>query len=615
MGKNYEDELALIPESLRWAASFDISPWEPIFARLKGGCLIVVASGGSVSAAHMLAQLHISTTGKLAVVMTPLEFISETHALDATVWFISAGGSNNDIVGALDAAIRLRVRDLVVLCGKKSSALVTLAEENKVKGIIAFDLPAGNDGFLATNSLVVFFGLALKCYSYDLPETIRHQDVIDEVLLGRDTIIVLYAGWLKPIAIDIESRFVEAALGSVQISDFRNFAHGRHHWMAKRSTNTSVLALVSPRYLDLANEILTHIPSDIPVVRWEISEEDPVESIVLLRRSLELAGRAAEKLGYNAGRPGVPEFGHRIYDLRTKLRLGLQTEGEIFIERKLRSTGTLAASERKQLEVNLANFTAALYQAEFAAIVLDYDGTMVETSHRFDSIPAEIASELNRLLSEGMTIGIATGRGKSIHPKLREAIDPQYWDKVCLGYYNGAVIRSLAEGCEKLASDTVVGDLKKARECLQSLVVTYQAEIETRTDQVTVQCKALDEKSLWLRVLEGLENAGITALKVARSSHSVDVLPRSVSKRNVVTHIASHLGVQEERVLKIGDRGSWPGNDVELLAMSNGLSVDQVSGSLTSCWNLAPHQVTGTEATLHYLSSVRSSRYFMSRES
>ena len=35
-------------------------------------------------------------------------------------------------------------------------------------------------------------------------------------------------------------------LGNVQISDFRNFAHGRHHWLAKRRETTGVLALLTP---------------------------------------------------------------------------------------------------------------------------------------------------------------------------------------------------------------------------------------------------------------------------------------------------------------------------------------------------------------------------------
>ena len=114
-----------------------------------------------------------------------------------------------------------------------------------------------------------------------------------------------------------ESRFTEAALGSVQIADYRNFAHGRHHWLAKRSTETGVLALISPVFANLAHDTLAEVPTNVPIERWEFSEESPAIALVGLQRSLELTGIAAARLGYDAGRPGVPEFGHHIYDLKT----------------------------------------------------------------------------------------------------------------------------------------------------------------------------------------------------------------------------------------------------------------------------------------------------------
>jgi len=60
-------------------------------------------------------------------------------------------------------------------------------------------------------------------------------------------------------------------------------------------------------------------------------------------------------------------------------------------------------------------------------------------------------------------------------------------------------------------------------------------------------------------------------------------------------------GDSNGRVIRIGDRGMWPGNDFDLLSDRLGLSVDEVSRDPDHCWNLSPAGVLGPQATLHYL--------------
>ena len=62
---------------------------------------------------------------------------------------------------------------------------------------------------------------------------------------------------------DVESRLTEAGLLPVQPADFRNFAHGRHHWLARHGKTTSVLAF-SEQESKIAKRTLDLIPSDIP---------------------------------------------------------------------------------------------------------------------------------------------------------------------------------------------------------------------------------------------------------------------------------------------------------------------------------------------------------------
>jgi len=112
---------------------------------------------------------------------------------------------------------------------------------------------------------------------------------------------------------------------------------------------------------------------------------------------------------------------------------------------------------------------------------------------------------------------------------------------------------------------------------------------------------SFSEDELWALVAGVLAKAGLGALTVLRSSHSVDVLAEGVSKLRVV-EAAGKLGGGD--VLCIGDRGRWPGNDHELLATPYGLSVDEVSRDLETGWNLAPPGMRGADALAYYLAKL-----------
>jgi hypothetical protein len=610
MGKNYDSELQLVGDTANWASALNLSSWSEAVARLTGRDLVVIASGGSIAAAQLLAQLHTFRSGRLAIVMTPLEFVSETHPLDSAVWFISAGGTNNDIIQAWHAAAIRAVHGVALLCANSGSPLAKLAREAGIRAAVVFDIPAGRDGFLATNSLIAFCCVILRLHGITPPAMPdRPRPAATTGLLERRTLVILYGGWLKAVAVDLESRFTEAALGSIQIADYRNFAHGRHHWLAKRGDDTAVLALISPVFAELARDTLAEVPANVPIERWEFSEESPAIALLGLQRALELAGFAATRLGYDAGRPGVPEFGHRIYDLTTPPRRPIPPTRETAIARKLRACGRHGERERDRMLVALTQFEATLQDAKLSGIVLDYDGTIVATARRFEAVEPAMASELNRLLDDGLLLGIATGRGKSVHERLRTAIAPAHWSRCTVGYYNGGTIRSLDDSCDGLVDLTIDPAIIAAEAALQHAPELAGAEFDTRPLQITVTRAESDEHGLWMKVRSVLERSNLGMLKVVHSSHSVDVVPLQVSKITVVEYVAQRACVGESAFLKIGDRGRWPGNDADLLAMSHGLSVDQVSGHPGSCWNLVPLGFTGPLATLYYLERVRAGRY------
>jgi hypothetical protein len=93
---------------------------------------------------------------------------------------------------------------------------------------------------------------------------------------------------------------------------------------------------------------------------------------------------------------------------------------------------------------------------------------------------------------------------------------------------------------------------------------------------------------------------------MVRSSHSIDVLAPGISKLSVVSSLRKTFSLKADAVvLCIGDRGRWPGNDYDLLSLPHSLSVDEVSTSSETCWNLAAPGHRGSQALVDYLNAIR----------
>src|SRR5262249_48930587 len=141
-----------------------------------------------------------------------------------------------------------------------------------------------------------------------------------ERALVPTTTSILYSSSLRPASVDMESRFVEAALGNVHATDLRNFGHGRHHWFAKRTDETGIIALVGDDQESLASRTLELIPDSVPIVRVDFKGPKDEQALAGLLVSLHVAAAAGRLRGIDPAKPGVPEFGRRLYHLAPSRR-------------------------------------------------------------------------------------------------------------------------------------------------------------------------------------------------------------------------------------------------------------------------------------------------------
>jgi hypothetical protein len=242
------------------------------------------------------------------------------------------------------------------------------------------------------------------------------------------------------------------------------------------------------------------------------------------------------------------------------------------------------------------------------AVVMDYDGTLVDSPKRYQPLDDCIAKELRRLLDLGVVIGVATGRGDSIQRELRTALpDPRHWPQIIVGYHNGAKVLRLDEPAPYLDGAPTHPQLRAAHEVLlREVDGRHLGGLRSREHQLTVT--AMAGQSLvhaWRATRECLDRHGLEGIRVWLSSHSVDVLSPVCSKLHVVSYVAQLAGCSPQAVLRIGDRGAWPGNDWELLAAPLSVSVDECSCDPSAGWNLLPPDLKGMRATTQILRRLR----------
>jgi fructoselysine-6-P-deglycase FrlB-like protein/hydroxymethylpyrimidine pyrophosphatase-like HAD family hydrolase len=659
MGRPYADELATLASTYTWALNLDLNHLMQSVKVLRSFPLIVVGSGGSLSVCTFVARLHETWARLPARVLTPLEFVCSPTLPASAVLLLSASGRNPDILAAADHAIESEHAAVVALCARTRTPLARTLASHRHAMVHEYIGPSPKDGFLATNSLLLTSTLLGRAYGASLPTAIpaigskedcaasaqmsgsAGADSSDDRLVSeaqrRPFVIALASGWATAAAVDLESKWSELGFGSVTVTDSRNFAHGRHHGLSRRLNDTLVLGLATSDDPGLVDETLKRLPTEAhrALVRSPLAGE--AGAIDLLMRVIKLTGAVGAAAGIDPGRPTVPSFGRALYH-RGIPRSTLKTRGrrtafgeaahtphpeDLWIQRKVSPVVWASATEeiREQWRTLCREWVTAAESQDVRGIVLDYDGTLCESSERFSKPALAIGEALAGLIDRGLQVGVATGRGDSVIEALRAVIPRSAWTQIIVGMYNGGVLSRLNEQ-PVLASETADAINRACTILTASPAIMATSQLRVRPTQLTVYpTKPLPKGLLHRFVLEALLVAEHLQVEVVTSDHTVDVTVQGISKQLVVDAVRSNLsrspeaplrtaiGHQDEtcypQIMTIGDQGQFGGNDASFLAHVLGLSVDHVSSSFIGCWNVAPSGARRTAAVLAYLRALQ----------
>lgn len=420
---------------------------------------------------------------------------------------------------------------------------------------------------------------------------------------------VLYGEIGEPIAYDIESKLSEAALGTVQLTDYRNFGHGRHHWFDKRGQNSCIVAIVTEYERKLAEKTIANMPNNIPVIYICTTFKNYLATLDLLIKSFYFVRDLGRVRGIDPGRPGVPDYGSKLYNLNyvSLLRDSLEKMSikDIAVARKCHVDNIRQVSPDVVAFYNnhYRQFVDKLNTTIFSMIAFDYDGTLSKPDKKnryLNRLDDDICFSIKALLEHNIKVAIVTGRGKSIIEILKNSLDISFYQNIVIGLYNGMLFYNLAdidkfENIEDAPLDNELQKLKSELDILNPYPL--KKGIENRRDQLVIETDY--SKEVYEICKEIIISNNLYNLNIWLSTHSMDVVVRpKVSKRNILEY---HDG----RVLCIGDCGMIEGNDFEMLSTSYSLSVDRVSRMPNACWNIAPEGVRGLNATLYYLKNLK----------
>lgn len=592
-----------------------------------GNCrpTVAVGSGGSAITARYFARCRETLFRQGTEVVTPVEFVTGNRDLAGhDVWLFSAGADNPDSIASVIAA---RARGAAIHIVTRNAAGAAAAAARDHSGSRIFEVPVADtkDGFLATHSLVgsvmalllaadqagedpigtPLTTRALRDFALALSPPARTAMAQRFSSLDRDRLLLLIADpGVRTVAELIETSAWEAAICPVQLTDVRNFAHGRHSWLHHRSNETFVLALTAHETRELWDRCAALLPP-VDATNIDYAGAGRLRNAIGVVEGLTIVEAMGLAVNIDPGKPGIGEFGRALYDGDGLLAVARALDPAVRHKQSALLARDDLDSADLPVRVAAADRREALRGAEIGGIVLDYDGTIISEAERYSVPREEIIAELVRLDRLGVAIAIATGRGGSGGKALREALPPDLHERVTVGYYNGAYVQPLTVDIEE-TPPPVDGALAETFAWLQERPHLFIGEFRGRFSNVQISIKLDDlaESGGFFAALNDCPPIESGSVRFARSGHSVDFFAAGTSKRSVVEKVRAAI-TDDSAVLCIGDSGARSGNDHELLAHVHGISVGTVCGLQDGCWSLFGEEITGPDALLRLLRAVQ----------
>lgn len=313
----------------------------------------VVGTGGSFPAATYIAQLISAQPGKIAQAIRPFDYYRMPGYCDCLI-VVSHSGRTSDCGLAIERAVGLGVRHIAIVTAAREPRLadvsMTAHHASVSVEVISYSQPNGRPGlergFVSVAGTVspcaVFAASVAELRDFstiaaDLEEkrngnTESIRSIISALREGR-VIHVFGGGFAWPAMLDIESKFTEGGLGTVQLHESKDFSHGRFMLVLAQRHPTSgcpdtstdeihndgdcqapmVIVQVGTA-LEYERQLKKVLERQAPLVTISSSSEGAIGSLEALIHIQYLVEKIASGLRLDISRPScIPRQGLSLY--------------------------------------------------------------------------------------------------------------------------------------------------------------------------------------------------------------------------------------------------------------------------------------------------------------
>ena len=335
-GKNtFEEGVKTIPSILEWVEKQDVSQMTRFFIQAPNVPMYLFASGGAASAIHYAALLYESNKG-MAKPLNPLMMasISDEALMNSKIFIFSTSGGGVDTKYALKRALEAKSKEekkkeekekyngLAVLSRDNDDdnyLIKTFIRETGKESWFQYKWP-GYEGFVSPVSGIAVMSLFYKaflgkndiasklnvdlnpnsCFSYR-PRKEGNIPPLKDI----KTFIALYGGWSEPVVYNFENTMIEGGLANVQMSNYRNYGHGRFIYLSNHFEDCAYVLFVTPREKDFIDYFIINatfyeyglkevFPSNLPIIIIETEHDSPLATIDLLIKTKVLLSEIAK---------------------------------------------------------------------------------------------------------------------------------------------------------------------------------------------------------------------------------------------------------------------------------------------------------------------------------
>lgn len=300
-----------------------------------------VGSGGSFSAAAYCEYvLHYANAKAIGKALTPNEYVNITRKSDATFLFSYSGRS--DILPSLRRAIDNK-ENTVIITGYRRSKLARIAVANHVP-VWYLDTKVSDIGFVSTIgmlSMMTLFTVMLKevlgekkVYEffehtsiekiYDdartdaskqstyMLERLVQSDNQDKLRNVREKLtqihmVLLASGPSFPAAVDLEAKLTEGGICTSEISELKNYTHGRYINAYKNKDKRAFVIFSIPQHKKVVDFLAKKLSKEFPTVILDTPYGDFRGTFELMIKSLYFSSFLSRQLGIDICKPKYPK--------------------------------------------------------------------------------------------------------------------------------------------------------------------------------------------------------------------------------------------------------------------------------------------------------------------